>query len=243
MRSCGPPAAAWSIWERSAGGPAVPTLSTMPAASWGPARQGQPTPAASPSHTHSCGRRMAACWTWARWGASTARPSPSPRLSRRRTPRPSCGLPGTATIHPRACEPPCGPCAWTNRRLDGDPTSPSFTRRRALRCTPQVEADPHAMLDCRAGADGGGVAPFGAGAGASGQRCEGENHGADQPSHTQRTREDHAGGQRCGDRPCHGRASGNGARSEEHTSELQSPMYLVCRLLLEKKKKSDTQGG
>src|SRR5436189_4429801 len=27
------------------------------------------------------------------------------------------------------------------------------------------------------------------------------------------------------------------SRSEEHTSELQSPMYLVCRLLLEKKKK------
>src|ERR1017187_10644700 len=25
------------------------------------------------------------------------------------------------------------------------------------------------------------------------------------------------------------------SRSEEHTSELQSPMYLVCRLLLEKK--------
>src|SRR5437764_2093825 len=29
-------------------------------------------------------------------------------------------------------------------------------------------------------------------------------------------------------------------RSEEHTSELQSPMYLVCRLLLEKKKNSIT---
>src|SRR5437764_2180133 len=28
-------------------------------------------------------------------------------------------------------------------------------------------------------------------------------------------------------------------RSEEHTSELQSPMYLVCRLLLEKKKKTN----
>src|SRR5690348_17819230 len=28
-----------------------------------------------------------------------------------------------------------------------------------------------------------------------------------------------------------------GARSEEHTSELQSPVHLVCRLLLEKKKK------
>src|SRR5258708_13731747 len=27
------------------------------------------------------------------------------------------------------------------------------------------------------------------------------------------------------------------ARSEEHTSELQSPHHLVCRLLLEKKKK------
>src|SRR2546425_4313778 len=30
-----------------------------------------------------------------------------------------------------------------------------------------------------------------------------------------------------------------GARSEEHTSELQSLAYLVCRLLLEKKKKYD----
>src|SRR5437762_9686196 len=28
-------------------------------------------------------------------------------------------------------------------------------------------------------------------------------------------------------------------RPEEDTSELQSPMYLVCRLLLEKKKKND----
>src|SRR5437762_11234153 len=32
-----------------------------------------------------------------------------------------------------------------------------------------------------------------------------------------------------------GAAAGAGRRSEEHTSELQSPMYLVCRLLLEKK--------
>src|SRR5438876_5763399 len=30
-------------------------------------------------------------------------------------------------------------------------------------------------------------------------------------------------------------------RSEEHTSELQSPVHLVCRLLLEKKKKPDTK--
>src|SRR5258708_21093469 len=30
-------------------------------------------------------------------------------------------------------------------------------------------------------------------------------------------------------------------RSEEHTSELQSPDHLVCRLLLEKKKKKQSQ--
>src|SRR5258707_11930664 len=32
------------------------------------------------------------------------------------------------------------------------------------------------------------------------------------------------------------RSDGAGLRSEEHTSELQSRQYLVCRLLLEKKK-------
>src|SRR5438876_9200204 len=32
----------------------------------------------------------------------------------------------------------------------------------------------------------------------------------------------------------------SGGRSEEHTSELQSPVHLVCRLLLEKKKKKNT---
>src|SRR4051794_41248990 len=48
---------------------------------------------------------------------------------------------------------------------------------------------------------------------------------------------------------CHGRDHGRGGgavdahgpasvRSEEHTSELQSPVHLVCRLLLEKKKKN-----
>src|SRR3712207_7362259 len=38
-----------------------------------------------------------------------------------------------------------------------------------------------------------------------------------------------------------GNAGGNPAkRSEEHTSELQSRQYLVCRLLLEKKTKTHT---
>src|ERR1017187_1212849 len=36
--------------------------------------------------------------------------------------------------------------------------------------------------------------------------------------------------------PAHMLSRHVGDRSEEHTSELQSPMYLVCRLLLEKKK-------
>src|SRR2546425_8885619 len=35
-------------------------------------------------------------------------------------------------------------------------------------------------------------------------------------------------------------SDGSGSRSEEHTSELQSLAYLVCRLLLEKKKKDQT---
>src|SRR3712207_6849645 len=34
------------------------------------------------------------------------------------------------------------------------------------------------------------------------------------------------------------RSLGVGPRSEEHTSELQSRQYLVCRLLLENKKKN-----
>src|SRR3712207_6949282 len=34
---------------------------------------------------------------------------------------------------------------------------------------------------------------------------------------------------------------GGELRSEEHTSELQSRQYLVCRLLLEKKKKQHTR--
>src|SRR2546429_9538597 len=47
---------------------------------------------------------------------------------------------------------------------------------------------------------------------------------------------------RCSKRvdPCHVQADrrARGGRSEEHTSELQSRLHLVCRLLLEKKKKT-----
>src|SRR3712207_8881795 len=46
--------------------------------------------------------------------------------------------------------------------------------------------------------------------------------------------EDHAGRRRATQLPQ------DAERSEEHTSELQSRQYLVCRLLLEKKKKKIT---
>src|SRR3712207_6952507 len=40
----------------------------------------------------------------------------------------------------------------------------------------------------------------------------------------------------CFQRRDHALGEARGGRSEEHTSELQSRQYLVCRLLLEKKK-------
>src|SRR2546422_3567188 len=58
-----------------------------------------------------------------------------------------------------------------------------------------------------------------------------------QPQRT-RARRKHAGPRRHG---CRGRTGNeparSGSRSEEHTSELQSRLHLVCRLLLEKKNK------
>src|SRR2546422_3820461 len=41
--------------------------------------------------------------------------------------------------------------------------------------------------------------------------------------------------------PPAGPNDGNQRRSEEHTSELQSRLHLVCRLLLEKKKKKKVE--
>src|SRR5690606_41560471 len=74
----------------------------------------------------------------------------------------------------------------------------------------------------------GGAVLFAAAAGA-------ERHGADRLGHVPDQRAARAaggaGGHRCADR----------ARSEEHTSELQSRENLVCRLLLEKKKKNVRQ--
>src|SRR5436189_643577 len=70
-------------------------------------------------------------------------------------------------------------------------------------------------------------------------RCE---HGFDHPvwhrdSHRHGGRKQRQFTPRAGGRRVEVRVSTSRAthRSEEHTSELQSPMYLVCRLLLEKK--------
>src|SRR3712207_7097598 len=49
--------------------------------------------------------------------------------------------------------------------------------------------------------------------------------------------DDGLGGRLANVEPSVGGEPGDAARSEEHTSELQSRQYLVCRLLLEKKKK------
>src|SRR5256885_10608415 len=57
-------------------------------------------------------------------------------------------------------------------------------------------------------------------------RAAGDDGGADQAA--RRHFADHAVAQRL--------AGDDEARSEEHTSELQSPCNLVCRLLLDKKK-------
>src|SRR2546425_8039829 len=62
-------------------------------------------------------------------------------------------------------------------------------------------------------------------------------YGSQSPRHARRAQlraHDHA--TRCRAADLRGRCDGD--RSEEHTSELQSLAYLVCRLLLEKKKKN-----
>src|SRR4051794_41542989 len=48
-------------------------------------------------------------------------------------------------------------------------------------------------------------------------------------------------GNSCASLDCPRPARSSRNRSEEHTSELQSPVHLVCRLLLEKKKKRSTE--
>src|SRR5690348_17643501 len=68
-------------------------------------------------------------------------------------------------------------------------------------------------------------------------------HGGVGPVHQLPSRPNHRETRSPPTRPCHGGARfdlDRPWRSEEHTSELQSPVHLVCRLLLEKKKKPNS---
>src|SRR2546425_8717395 len=68
-----------------------------------------------------------------------------------------------------------------------------------------------------------------------GERPVHEASGHEQPRHAVRLQDE---GLASAERIHAGRAGLRLRRSEEHTSELQSLAYLVCRLLLEKKKSS-----
>src|SRR3712207_8366794 len=73
---------------------------------------------------------------------------------------------------------------------------------------------------------------FRSGAVGAGQRVTGEAGPCRLPDHAA----DRRGVPDPGRRHQRGPGGGGRPRSEEHTSELQSRQYLVCRLLLEKKK-------
>src|SRR3712207_8948129 len=67
-------------------------------------------------------------------------------------------------------------------------------------------------------------------------RSRGDLRGGDPPHHAL-CRDEDVRAAECSDAALGAAHAGQAERSEEHTSELQSRQYLVCRLLLEKKKK------
>src|SRR2546429_2400680 len=72
-------------------------------------------------------------------------------------------------------------------------------------------------------------------------RVDHERHvGADQPHEDGEVAEEEPIDGALGEPGRHQRPVHGTRRSEEHTSELQSRLHLVCRLLLEKKKKATT---
>src|SRR2546427_3677374 len=70
--------------------------------------------------------------------------------------------------------------------------------------------------------------------------CRQSEHGLDGPGYS---RSAECGQGRVPSEPGGGHRDREGTRSEEHTSELQSQSNLVCRLLLEKKKKINSPAG
>src|SRR2546427_1837624 len=126
------------------------------------------------------------------------------------------------------------------RRSSASSTARSVDIRRTARCPPSTAgcdcSPPENRWPCRT----------------AGIRCpylqkpwlelrtpaKGRSHGRQIPQAPEREYEPRLA---CANSPCrHNRricAAGSNSRSEEHTSELQSQSNLVCRLLLEKKKK------
>src|SRR5260370_9405109 len=84
------------------------------------------------------------------------------------------------------------------------------------RCAPRTAVIERSLVRC----------PVGAGAFAPSQHCCAQSHSWRLPLQPRAT--------------SWSTASPPSRRSEEHTSELQSHLNLVCRLLLEKKKKTST---
>src|SRR2546425_6781342 len=232
--------------------------------------------AAFPSPTRFCERRTGGCWTWARWGATTAllRRSPKgmPAL---------CGSRDTATTPLQACGQSSGRCVWDSKgwqRLLPPPTAPyrlrplgSPLRHHAaspLRHVAQHRAQEQSECHHHVASYVGRACPGGHGRSTEGPGDEGQQrdlglhhedeshdaddderdiphvhhpdqgHGEPYPEHA-RYRSGHRLLQAlhlatCGEEASPGDDARRHGRSEEHTSELQSLAYLVCRLLLEK---------
>src|SRR2546429_7792927 len=76
-----------------------------------------------------------------------------------------------------------------------------------------------------------------------GRPCEEPDAGRAASGHRGRRRGCRSGHDPAARHECGARRGARAARSEEHTSELQSRLHLVCRLLLEKKKLGDNING
>src|SRR5207244_6197626 len=122
------------------------------------------------------------------------------------------------------------PSSWTARAGWPTPRRPwpaMRTTANPARCSPsEVARDAH-LHACGA--------PVARGHGGRGTDDRPANRFAPRAA-ARRHAADRCGARRFG---AHRHAPHGATRSEEHTSELQSPDHLVCRLLLEKKKKQN----
>src|SRR5260370_22253476 len=145
-------------------------------------------------------------------------------------------------------QPPCHHCPRAWRTLGAPPRygtavgrSTGRHRRRVCRvasCGPQAERDHAPFRSCRGSssrccAERGGASARRPQSRDSGDRTAVDGHRSALPAACRRTRYREVAPAPRGGSAC----TPTGMRSEEHTSELQSHLNLVCRLLLEKKKR------